>query len=98
MRNDPWIVKTVLFLFSLILVMYGMIRILIKDQKLKRLRRGAIEEIEYKLSLRIGVWEIKRGYRYLKCRNCAQRYRVLKKKEPYTVACPNCGSQRIIKK
>lgn len=56
-----------------------------------------IEEINYKISLHAGVRKIRRGYRYVHCKQCGFRYRVIRKKGKHTVTCPNCGNQQKIK-
>ena len=50
-----------------------------------------IEELDFQISLRLGVWKIKRGYRHYKCKQCGCRYRVLKEKKRNAV-CPHCGN------
>ena len=50
-----------------------------------------IETIRFKLSLRFGVWKIKRGYRYYQCKACGHRFRVQKEVKT-NIRCPNCGN------
>lgn len=90
--------QTFLYIAAFILAVYGIYRCFSRDLTTQKKQWDAFEneinEIDYKISLRVGVWKIKRGYRYFRCKQCGHRYRVRKIKGTHTVICPNCGSQR----
>ena len=94
--------RAVLYLAALCSATYAIYRCFCKDRSRQKTQADSfnnkLDELGYKLSLRIGVWKIKRGYRYLKCKQCKHRYRIIKKKGKHTVTCPNCGSQQTIEK
>ena len=77
-----------------VLAIYGLYRCFSRDTQKQRGQLEAIEkelgELDYKISLRTGVWKIKRSYRYIRCRNCGHRFRVPRKGRKSTVICPNC--------
>ena len=77
-----------------VLAIYSLYRCFSRDTQKQRGQLEAIEkelgELDYIISLRTGVWKIKRSYRYIRCRNCGHRFRVPRKGRKSTVICPNC--------
>ena len=96
-QQPPGTVQTFLYIAAFILAVYGIYRCFSKDLKTQKSQWEAFEneldEIDYKISLHVGVWKIRRGYRYVRCKQCGHRYRVRKIKGKHAVNCPNCGSQ-----
>lgn len=94
--------RTFLYVAAFLLAGYGIYRCFSKDLTTQKKQWEALEnelaEIDYQISLHMGVWKIKRGYRYFRCKQCGHRYRVRKIKGKRAAICPNCGSQRFNKK
>ena len=78
-----------------ILAVYGLYRCFSRDTQTQRGQWDSFEkelgELDYKISLRTGVWKIKRSYRYIRCKNCGHRFRVPRKMSKHTITCPNCN-------
>lgn len=93
--------RKVLYAAASILAVYAIYRCFSRDKSKQKAQwdsfRSEIDEINYKISLHAGVWKIRRGYRYVNCKQCGFRYRVIRKKGKHTVTCPNCGNLQIIK-
>ena len=76
------------------LAIYGFYRCFSRDTRSQSEQWEIFEkelgELDYRISLRTGVWKIKRSYRYVRCKNCGHRFRVPRKGRKSTVICPNC--------
>ena len=79
---------------AVILAVYGLYRCFSKDTQKQQQQlhtfEKELEEIDYKISLRTGIWKIKRSYRYVRCKNCGHRFRVPRTQKKQTITCPNC--------
>lgn len=77
-----------------ILGVYGLYRCFSRDTQKQQRQWDDFEkdlgEIDYLISLRCGVWKIKRAYRYIRCKGCGHRFRVPRKRKNQTTICPNC--------
>lgn len=100
-RMPDGTVQTIIYLAAAALGVYALSRCFSKNTETQKKQwdrfQSDLDDIDYKLSLRLGVWKIRRGYRYIRCRQCGHRYRILRKKGKQAVFCPNCGSQRQTK-
>ena len=80
---------------------YALYRCLSRDTEKQRRQwesfELALEELDYKISLRTEVWRIKRSYRYIRCKSCGHRFRVARKRENHMIRCPNCD-QTILRR
>lgn len=53
------------------------------------------DEVCFQVSMRKKTWEIRKSYRYFRCKECKCRYRVPKRKGKIQITCPNCKKKTI---
>lgn len=94
MNMEPGKVRILTGIGAALLAGYGLYRCFSKDRQKHQQQwddfESGFEELDYKMSLRIGVWKIRHSYRYIRCKSCGHRFRVSRNREKHTVSCPNC--------
>lgn len=81
---------------AIIITAWSLIRSFSKDSVA---RNGELEaylalkdEVNYKVTLKRNVHQLRKAFRYYECKACGTRFRLTKEKDNVPV-CPNCGNQ-----
>lgn len=89
----------VILLLAIFLTAWAVFRCFSRNISSRNKERDAYmrvkEEICYQISLRRNTREIRKSFRYFRCKACKTKYRVPKGKGKIQITCPNCKRKTI---